>query len=257
MRTRHGNISSQKRLQVAQMLREMRDHTEVVAVVVLPNCTPSVEWRREEGRRLLMRGLSEHKVTLGSRHLSLTAVFDAKALVMQSFSLTEEQLEELDPYVEAEEEKEPYEDYTYTVFNLVFQLPESDEEYFTRLSQMYSGFKIGMAPMRDAEEALDLIKSIYGRLYAARHISLDHAKVVEGLGCKALRVTDPEKIGDALVQAQAMARQHRVPVVVEVILEKVTNVAMGTEIDRINEFEAVDCRHPEGLQGLELAGLLE
>ncbi len=181
MRTRHGNISSQKRLQVAQMLREMRDHTEVVAVVVLPNCTPSVEWRREEGRRLLMRGLSEHKVTLGSRHLSLTAVFDAKALVMQSFSLTEEQLEELDPYVEAEEEKEPYEDYTYTVFNLVFQLPESDEEYFTRLSQMYSGFKIGMAPMRDAEEALDLIKSIYGRLYAARHISLDHAKVVECL----------------------------------------------------------------------------
>ena len=54
-----------------------------------------------------------------------------------------------------------------------------------------------------------------------------------------------------------MARQFRVPVVVEVILEKVTNVAMGTEIDRINEFEAVDCRHPEGLKGLELAGLLE
>jgi tartronate-semialdehyde synthase len=81
--------------------------------------------------------------------------------------------------------------------------------------------------------------------------------VVQGLGCKALRVTDPEKIGDALAQAQALARQHRVPVVVEVILEKVTNVAMGTEIDRINEFEPVDCRHPEGLKGLELAGLLE
>ena len=30
-----------------------------------------------------------------------------------------------------------------------------------------------------------------------------------------------------------------------------------TAIDRINEFEAVDCRHPEGLKGLELAGLLE
>jgi tartronate-semialdehyde synthase len=80
---------------------------------------------------------------------------------------------------------------------------------------------------------------------------------VQGLGCKALRVTDPEKIGDALEQAQALARQHRVPVVVEVILEKVTNVAMGTEIDRINEFEDVDCRHPEGRKGLELAGLLE
>ena len=74
---------------------------------------------------------------------------------------------------------------------------------------------------------------------------------------RAGRVSDPERIHEALVQAQAMAQQFRVPVVVEVILEKVTNVAMGTEIDRINEFEAVDCRHPEGLKGLELAGLLE
>jgi tartronate-semialdehyde synthase len=28
-----------------------------------------------------------------------------------------------------------------------------------------------------------------------------------------------------------------VPVVIEVILERVTNIAMGTEIDAINEFE--------------------
>jgi tartronate-semialdehyde synthase len=28
-----------------------------------------------------------------------------------------------------------------------------------------------------------------------------------------------------------------VPVVIEVILERVTNIAMGTEIDNINEFE--------------------
>ena len=59
------------------------------------------------------------------------------------------------------------------------------------------------------------------------------------------------------MQAQALAQQYRVPVVVEVILEKVTNIAMGVEIDRINEFEAIDCRHPEGRQGLEMAGLLE
>jgi len=75
--------------------------------------------------------------------------------------------------------------------------------------------------------------------------------------CKSLRVTDPEKIAAALRDALVMARQYRVPVVVEVILEKVTNIAMGTEIDKINEFEEVDCRHPEGLKGLELAGLLE
>jgi len=86
---------------------------------------------------------------------------------------------------------------------------------------------------------------------------VDHQTVVQGMGCKALRVTDPEKIGGALRQAQAMAQEFRVPVVVEVILEKVTNIAMGTEIDKIQEFDGVECRHPDGLKGLELAGLLD
>lgn len=89
-----------------------------------------------------------------------------------------------------------------------------------------------------------------------RGYGVDHLAVVEGFGCKCLRVTDPERMGTALVDAQAMARRFRVPVVVEVILEKVTNIAMGTEIDNVTEFEEVDCRHPEGRAGLELAGLL-
>jgi len=92
---------------------------------------------------------------------------------------------------------------------------------------------------------------------ALKGYGMDHAKVVEGMGCKALRVTDPAKLQEALLQAQQLARGERVPVVVEVILEKVTNIAMGTEINAINEFEEIDCRHPAGRQGLELAGLLE
>jgi tartronate-semialdehyde synthase len=32
-------------------------------------------------------------------------------------------------------------------------------------------------------------------------------------------------------------QRYRVPVVVEVILERVTNIAMGTEINNITEFE--------------------
>jgi tartronate-semialdehyde synthase len=86
---------------------------------------------------------------------------------------------------------------------------------------------------------------------------VDHQAVVTGLGCKALRVTDPAKIQDALREAQAMAKEFRVPVVVEVILEKVTNIAMGTEINAINEFEDIECLHPEGREGLMAAGLLE
>jgi tartronate-semialdehyde synthase len=86
---------------------------------------------------------------------------------------------------------------------------------------------------------------------------VDHVQVVEGLGCKAIRVSDPNKIKAALIDAQKMAKELRVPVVVEVILEKITNIAMGTEINNVNEFEDIDCRHPAGTEGLVAAGLLE
>lgn len=68
---------------------------------------------------------------------------------------------------------------------------------------------------------------------------VDHVSVVEGLGCKALRVTDPDKIAAAFERARELMREHRVPVVVEIILERVTNIAMGTDLDGINEFEAL------------------
>ena len=66
---------------------------------------------------------------------------------------------------------------------------------------------------------------------------VDHVKVVEGLGCKAIRVHRQEEIAPAIRQAEAWMREFRVPVVIEVILERVTNIAMGTEIDNVVEFE--------------------
>ncbi|MEU0844513.1 glyoxylate carboligase [Streptomyces sp. NPDC005962] len=66
---------------------------------------------------------------------------------------------------------------------------------------------------------------------------VDHVKVAEGLGCKAIRVFEPDRIAPALEEAKKLMAEFRVPVIVEVILERVTNVAMGTEIDNINEFE--------------------
>ena len=66
---------------------------------------------------------------------------------------------------------------------------------------------------------------------------VDHVKVAEGLGCKAIRVTHPDKIQDAIAQAKEWMAQYQVPVVVEIILERVTNIAMGTELDNVVEFE--------------------
>ncbi len=66
---------------------------------------------------------------------------------------------------------------------------------------------------------------------------VDHVKVAEGLGCKAIRVREPDELGAAFEKALAMMAEFRVPVVVEVILEQVTNIAMGTELDNTTEFE--------------------
>ena len=66
---------------------------------------------------------------------------------------------------------------------------------------------------------------------------VDHVKVVEGLGCKAIRVRRQEEIDPAIHQAEVWMAQHQVPVVIEIILERVTNIAMGTEIDNVVEFE--------------------
>lgn len=70
-----------------------------------------------------------------------------------------------------------------------------------------------------------------------RSYGVDHMKVVEGLGCKGIRVQRQQDIAPAIAQAQAWMKEFRVPVVIEVILERVTNIAMGTEIDNVVEFE--------------------
>ena len=66
---------------------------------------------------------------------------------------------------------------------------------------------------------------------------VDHVAVVQGLGCKALRVFEPSEIQPALRKAQELIKEFRVPVIVEIILERVTNISMGTEINAVNEFE--------------------
>jgi len=71
----------------------------------------------------------------------------------------------------------------------------------------------------------------------ARSYGVDHVKVVEGLGCKAIRVHRPDEMAPAIAQAETWMKEFQVPVVIEVMLERVTNIAMGAEIDKIVEFE--------------------
>ncbi len=73
---------------------------------------------------------------------------------------------------------------------------------------------------------------------------VDHVAVAEGLGCKALRVKSPNEFKEAFAEAHRLMDEYQVPVVVEFMLERTTNVSMGTEIDAVNEFEEILCLDP-------------
>ena len=49
-----------------------------------------------------------------------------------------------------------------------------------------------------------------------------------------------------------MMAEFRVPVVVEVILERVTNISMGTEIDNVVEFEELATRGEDAPTAISL-----
>ncbi len=68
---------------------------------------------------------------------------------------------------------------------------------------------------------------------------MDHVAVMEAMGATGRRVTRPEEIKPALEWAVRVSEERRVPVLVEVIVERQTNAAMGTAINNIIEFEAL------------------
>ncbi len=76
---------------------------------------------------------------------------------------------------------------------------------------------------------------------------IDHVKLMEAFGCPARRVERPGDIRGALEWATAESAERSLPVLVEVMVEREANAAMGpVSIDAVTEFEPV----PE----LELAG---
>ena len=96
--------------------------------------------------------------------------------------------------------------------------------------------------IRQAQRAFDMdycVQLSYENINAPEigEYGADLKAVAEGFGCKAVRVFKPDDLAPAFAQAEEMAEKYRVPVVVEVILERVTNISMGTEINGVNEFE--------------------
>jgi len=114
-------------------------------------------------------------------------------------------------------------------FNLPYIHVVVNNSYLGLIRQAQRGFDMDF----HVSLAFDNINSPETKGYG-----VDHVAVAEGLGCKAIRVEDPNLLGQAFEAAQSLMEEYRVPVVVEVILERVTNISMAAaEIDAVNEFE--------------------
>jgi len=114
-------------------------------------------------------------------------------------------------------------------FNLPYIHVVVNNSYLGLIRQAQRGFDMDF----HVSLAFDNINSPETKGYG-----VDHIAVAEGLGCKAIRVEDPNLLGQAFEAAQSLMEEYRVPVVVEVILERVTNISMAAaEIDAVNEFE--------------------
>lgn len=67
---------------------------------------------------------------------------------------------------------------------------------------------------------------------------IDHVRLMEAFGCPARRVEHPGEIRDALAWASAESAEQSLPVLVEIMVEREANAAMGpVSIDEIKEFE--------------------
>jgi len=68
---------------------------------------------------------------------------------------------------------------------------------------------------------------------------IDHVKLMEAFGCPARRVERPGEIAGALRWATLEAEATQLPVLVEVMVEREADAALGASLDTITEFEPV------------------
>jgi tartronate-semialdehyde synthase len=113
-------------------------------------------------------------------------------------------------------------------FNLPYIHVVVNNSYLGLIRQSQRAFEMDYAVQLSFDNVNSPEIGIYG---------VDHVKVAEGLGCKALRVQRPDELLPSFEQAKKLMAEFRVPVVVEVILERVTNISMGTDLDNVVEFE--------------------
>lgn len=81
-------------------------------------------------------------------------------------------------------------------------------------------------------------------------LGMDHVAVMHAMGALGRRVTMPDEIRPAIEWAIEASEEARVPALVEIIVEREVDAAMGKSIDNINEYEPIEEGEREWASGL-------
>src|SRR5918911_2713350 len=71
-------------------------------------------------------------------------------------------------------------------------------------------------------------------------LGIDHVAVMEAMGALGRRVTQPDEIKPAIEWAIQASNEAKVPALVEILVDRETDAAMGKSIDNITEYEPVE-----------------
>ncbi|MFN8203858.1 MAG: glyoxylate carboligase [Solirubrobacteraceae bacterium] len=77
---------------------------------------------------------------------------------------------------------------------------------------------------------------------------IDHVAVMRAMGADGVRVTEPDDMAAAFEWAVAQSEARRIPVLVEIMVGREENAAMGPAIDAVGEFEPIPEIHEEGVR---------
>lgn len=102
---------------------------------------------------------------------------------------------------------------------------------------MLNNFNLGLIRQAEIGYGMDYAIDLGYDAGAGDEIGIDHVKVMEAMGCTARRVEKPDEIADALAWGRRQVHESKRPVLVEILIERNANAAMGPAIDKIKEFE--------------------
>ncbi len=102
---------------------------------------------------------------------------------------------------------------------------------------MLSNFNLGLIRQAEIGYGMDYAIDLAYDAGAGEEMGIDHVKVMEAMGCTARRVEKPDEIAEALAWGRKQVHEMKRPVLVEILIERNANAAMGPAIDKIKEFE--------------------